>query len=415
MKEVYRRCCGMDVHKDSIVVCVLPAVGEAGKAIRKTYGSFRNDVIRLRVWLRQLRVNEIAMESTGVYWRPLWNVLEDQGFRLLLVNPAQVKALQGRKSDGRDAQRIAEFLQDGRLDASFVPPPEIRQLRVLLRHRIALLEQRNELHNQIRDLFETASLKLSSVVTDLMGVTGRGIIEALIRGEDSPEILSWKVRGRLRKKEKLVKESLKGYFNEFHRSMLESLYRHHQFLTAEIKLFEQRVAQQMVPYAADIERLVTIPGVDQLVAWHLIAELGADVTVFPDADHCASWAGLVPGENESAGRQKSTRCRKGNRTLRRVLTQAAWAASHCKKGYLRAFFHRVKARRGWAKAIVATAHKILLIAYHLLRHQETYQDLGDDYFDRLNPARTAKRLIHRLEALGIQVQIPATPLSLSKT
>lgn len=300
MKEVYRRCCGMDVHKDSIVVCVLPAVGEAGKAIRKTYGSFRNDVIRLRVWLRQLRVNEIAMESTGVYWRPLWNVLEDQGFRLLLVNPAQVKALQGRKSDGRDAQRIAEFLQDGRLDASFVPPPEIRQLRVLLRHRIALLEQRNELHNQIRDLFETASLKLSSVVTDLMGVTGRGIIEALIRGEDSPEILSWKVRGRLRKKEKLVKESLKGYFNEFHRSMLESLYRHHQFLTAEIKLFEQRVAQQMVPYAADIERLVTIPGVDQLVAWHLIAELGADVTVFPDADHCASWAGLVPGENESA-------------------------------------------------------------------------------------------------------------------
>jgi len=409
MKEGYRRCCGMDVHKDSIVICVLPAVGEAGKAIRKTYGSFRNDLIRLRVWLRQLRVNEIAMESTGVYWRPLWNVLEDQGFRLLLVNPAQVKALQGRKSDGRDAQRIAEFLQDGRLDASFVPPPEIRQLRVLLRHRIALLEQRNELHNQIRDLFETASLKLSSVVTDLMGVTGRGIIEALIRGEDSPEILSWKVRGRLRKKEKLVKESLKGYFSEFHRSMLESLYRHHQFLTAEIKLFEQRVAQQMIPYAADIERLVTIPGVDQLVAWHLIAELGADVTVFPDADHCASWAGLVPGENESAGQQKSTRCRKGNRTLRRVLTQAAWAASHCKQGYLRAFFHRVKARRGWAKAIVATAHKILLIAYHLLRHQQPYRDPGDDYFDRLNPARTAKRLIHRLEALGIQVQIPATP------
>jgi transposase len=222
MKEVYRRCCGMDVHKDSIVVCVLPAVGETGKVIRKTYDGFRNDLIRLRVWLKQLRVSEIAMESTGVYWLPLWNVLEDQGFRLLLVNPAQVKALQGRKSDGRDAQRIAEFLQDGRLDASFVPPSDIRQLRVVLRHRIALLEQRNELHNQIRDLFETASLKLSSVVTDLMGVTGRGIIEGLIRGEDSPEVLSWKVRGSLRKKEKLVKESLKGYFNEFHRSMLES-------------------------------------------------------------------------------------------------------------------------------------------------------------------------------------------------
>lgn len=411
MKEVYRRCCGMDVHKDTVVVCVLPPVGGEGKAIRKTYGTFRNDLIRMRVWLKQLKVSEIAMESTGVYWRPLWNVLEEEGFRLLLVNPAQVKALAGRKSDGRDAQRIAEFLQDRRLDPSFVPPAEIRQLRMMLRHRIALLEQRNEVHNQIRDLFETASLKLSSVVSDLLGVSGRRILEALIAGEQSPEILCWKVRGRLRAKEKLVKESLQGYFTEFHRTMLESHYKHYRFLTSEIGIFEERIARAMKPYDSQIDLLVSIPGVDRIVAWHLLAELGTDPTTFPDADHCASWAGLVPGQNESAGKQKSTRCRKGNRTLRRVLTQAAWAASHCKAGYMPAFFGRVKSRRGWAKAIVATAHKILTIAFNVLRTGTPYHDLGQDYFDRLNPARATKKLVARLEALGHHVLL--SPLARS--
>jgi transposase len=393
----------MDVHKDSVVVSVLPPVGGDGKAIRKCYGTFRNDLIRMRVWLKQLKVTEIAMESTGVYWRPLWNVLEDQGFRLLLVNPAQVKALAGRKSDGRDARRIAEYLQDGRLDASFVPPLEIRQLRMMLRHRVSLLEQRNEVHNQIRDLFETASLKLSSVASDLLGLTGRRIIEALIAGEESPEILSWKVRGRLREKEQLVKESLKGYFTDFHRTMLESHYKHYQFLTREVAGWEERIGKAMEPYCEQVELLIAIPGVDKIVAWHLIAELGVDKTTFPDAEHCASWAGLVPGENESASKQKSTRCRKGNRTLRRVLTQAAWAASHCKKGYLRTYFHRVKSRRGWGKAIIATAHKILIAAYHVLRSNTPYRDLGDNYFDRLNPARATRKLVERLEALGHQV------------
>jgi transposase len=405
MNEVYRRSCGLDIHKDTVVVCVLPPVGIEGKVARKIYGTFRNDLIRLRIWLKQLKVTEIAMESTGVYWRPLWNVLEEHGFRLLLVNPAQVKALAGRKSDGRDAQRIAEYLQDGRLDGSFVPPAEIRELRMLLRHRVSLLEQRNQVHNQIRDLFETANLKLSSVASDLLGVTGRRIIEAMIAGEDSPEILSWKVRGKLRDKEKLVKESLKGYFNQFHRVMLESYYKQYQFLTGEVATFEQRIAQRMEPYARQVELLVSIPGVERMVAWHLIAELGVDLSVFSDADHCASWAGLVPGENQSAGKKKSTRCRKGNKALRRVLTQDAWAASHCRRGYLRAFFQRVKSRQGWAKAVVATAHKILVIAFHMLRSDTPYKELGDDYFDRINPARTTRKLVARLEALGHQVQL----------
>jgi transposase len=278
-----------------------------------------------------------------------------------------------------------------------------------LRHRIALLEQRNEVHNQIRDLFETASLKLSSVVSDLLGLTGRGIIEALIRGEDSPERLSWKARGSLRGKEKQIRESLKGCFDEFHRTLLASLYKHYQFLSSEIESFEQRIAAHLEPHAEAVAQLTTIPGVDRVVAWHLIAELGLDMSVFPEAGNCAAWAGLVPGENESAGCSKSTRCRKGNRVLRRVLTQAAWAASHCKKGYLRAFFHRVKARRGWAKAIVATAHKILLIAYCILKNREPYYELGDNYFDQLNPARTAKRLLARLQTLGLQVTVTAAP------
>jgi transposase len=406
MKEaVCRRCCGMDIHKDTIVVSVLAPQGKQVTLLRKTYRTFRNDLIRMRTWLKLLKVTEIAMESTGVYWRPVWNILEDQGFRLLLVNPAQVKALAGRKSDGRDSKRIAEYLEDGRLDGSFVPPAEIRQLRQLLRHRVSLLEQRNEVHNQIRDLFETASIKLSSVASNLMGVTGRGIIEGLIAGEDSPDILSWKVRGKLRKKEKLVKESLKGCFHDFHRIMLESLYRHYQFLTAQIGIFEQRIAEHMKSHEERIALLTTIPGVDRIVAWHLIAELGTDMSVFPDANHCASWAGLVPGENESAGKKKSVRCRKGNKFLRRVLAQAAWASSRCKTGYLRAFFYRVKARRGWSKAIVAVAHKILVFAFQMLSTNTPYQDLGDHYFDRINPQRVAQKLIRRLESLGLQVQI----------
>jgi transposase len=404
-EAVYRRCCGMDVHKETVVVSVLAPQGTEVILLRKTYRTFRNELIRMRIWLKHLKVTEIAMESTGVYWRPVWNVLEDQGFRLLLVNPAQVKALAGRKSDGRDSKRIAEYLQDGRLDGSFVPPAEIRQLRQLLRHRVSLLEQRNEIHNQIRDLFETASIKLSSVVSNLMGVSGRRIIDALIAGEDSPGVLSWKVRGKLRQKETLVKESLKGYFNAFHRTMLESLYKHYQFLTTQIEIFEKRIAEHMKSHEERIAMLTTIPGVDRIVAWHLLAELGTDMSVFPDADHCASWAGLVPGENESAGKKKSVRCRKGNKFLRRVLSQAAWASSRCKSGYLRAFFYRVKARRGWSKAVVAVAHKILVFAFQMLSTNTPYHDLGDDYFDRINPERVAQKLIRRLESLGLQVHV----------
>jgi transposase len=400
-----RRCCGMDVHKDTVVVCVLAADRGEGKPLRKTYRTFRNDLIRMRTWLKQLKVTEIAMESTGVYWRAIWNILDDQGFRLLLVNPAQVKALMGRKSDGRDCKRIAEFLEDGRLDASFVPPREVRELRAIVRYRVSLLKQRSEVHNEIRDVLESAGLKLSSVATNIMGVSGRRIIEALIAGEDSAELLSWKVKGRLRSKEAEMKEALKGFFSEFHREMLATLYESYRFFTAQIEKLEKRISDRMAPYQNKVTLLSMIPGVDRIVAWHLIAELGLDMSIFPSAGHCASWAGLVPGENESAGKKKSTRCRKGNKFLRRTLAQAAWGASRTKRGYLRSFFYRVKGRQGWSKAVVATAHKILVIAYQMLKNDTPYYDLGGDYFDRINLEKSAQHYVKRLESLGFTVQI----------
>jgi transposase len=408
MSEVYRRCCGMDVHKETVVVCVLAQDGEDASPIKKVFSTFRNELTRMRGWLKRLKVTEIAMESTGVYWRPIWNALEDQGFQLLLVNPAQVKALRGRKSDRRDCQRIAEFLQDRRLDPSFVPPVQIRELRCLLRGRVAVLQHRNEVINRIDDVLQTASIKLSSTVSDLMGTSSQAILKAIIDGQDSPERLSWKARGRLRKKTAEVKESVKGYLTEFHRWMLKFHYEQYEELSRRIEQLETKIREHMQPYKEQIELLDTIPGVDEIVAWHLISELGVDMSVFPTADHCASWAGLCPGDNQSAGKQISNKTKKGNKYLRRTLAQSAWAASRKKNTYLRAMFHRIRSRRGWPKAIIAVAHKILISTYWILATGQPYLELGNDYFDKLRPARTANRLIQRLTNLGLTVTVQPT-------
>jgi transposase len=404
-RKNYRRCCGMDVHKETVVVCVLPPDGEEGKPLKKVYGTLRADLGRMRGWLKLLKVTSIAMESTGVYWRPLWNVLEGQGFELLLANPKQVKALHGRKSDKRDCERIAQFLQDRRLDPSFVPPPEIQRLRDLLRYRLYLLEQRNQTHNKIRDLFETANIKLSSVASDLLGVTGQNIIKAMIAGETSADRLSWKVRGKLRKKEKEVKQSLAGCFGEFHRAMGEWLRKQYGFLSAQIEEVEARTRREMEPHRELIELLDAVPGIDETVGWTVIAEMGIDMGVFPTAGHVASWAGMCPGTNESAGKQKSTRTRKGNRYLRRVLLQAAWAATNQKNTYLRAFFYRLQHRKGWGKAIIALAHKLLVIIYEIVKTRTPYYELGANYYDQQNPEKTIGRLMARLGRLGVEVTV----------
>jgi transposase len=405
MESKYRRCCGMDVHQKTVVACVLPPDGQNGKPIQKVFGTFRNDLARMRGWLKMLKVTEIAMESTGVYWRPVWNVLEGHGFAVLLANPKQVKALQGRKSDRRDSERIAQFAQDRRLDASFVPPPEIRRLRELLRYRVSLLEQRNETHNKIRDLFESAHLKLSSVVSDLLGLTGRCIVEALIAGETSPDKLSWKVKGHLRKKEKQVRASLVGCFDEFHRGMLELLWKQYGFLSAQILEVESRVETAMEPHQEILALLAGIPGVDRRVAWTVIAEMGVDMSVFPDAAHAASWVGICPGTCQSAGKRLDAGITKGNRYLRRGLLQAAWGATRKKDCYLQSFFQRLKYRHGWPKAIGAVAHKILVIVYQILRTRTPYQELGGDYYDQLHPEKNVRRLVARLQNLGVEVTL----------
>jgi len=258
-----------------------------------------------------------------------------------------------------------------------------------MRYRVSLLEQRNETHNKIRDLFETANIKLSSVASDLLGVTEQKIIEALIAGENSPDRLSWKVKGRLRKKEKLVRQSLVGCFDEFHRQMLELLWKQYQFLGRQIAEVEART------------RLDGVPGIDEMVAWTLIAEMGTDMEVFPTAGHVASGAGMCPGTNESAGKQKSTKTRKGNRYLRRVLLEAAWAAAQKKGSYLRAFFYRLMCRKGWGKAIVALWHKLLVIVHGIIQTRTTYCELGADYYDLINPEKTISRLVRRLGKLGV--------------
>ena len=404
MEEVkQRRCCGLDVHKKTIFACVLTPQGN--KPVLKLFGTFRNDLIRMRVWLKQMSVTAVAMESTGVYWRPVWNILEGHGLDLLLANPQQVKALHGRKSDKRDSQRIAEFLHDRRLDGSFVPPREIRELRLLTRSRVNWLEERNEVHNKIRDLLETFNIKLSSVASDLMGVTGQNILTAIANGMDSPERLSWKARGSLRKKEQQIKESLKGDFSPFFQNLLQMHLRHYEFLTGQVDKIDAEITKYIEPYREQVELLRTIPGIDLIIACQLLAEMGPDMSVFPTSGQCSSWAGLCPGQNESAGINKSSRTKKGNRYLRSSLTQAAWAISHKKDGYLRAVFHRTKASRGWGKAIVAVAHKVLTIAYELLKSGKPYHDLGGDYFDRLNPGRAIRRLTARLERIGYAVTL----------
>lgn len=403
MQNTYRRCCGMDVHKETVVVCVLPADGEQGESTKKVYGTFHKDLGRMRGWLKQLKVTHIAMESTGVYWRPVWNVLEGHGFELLLANPMQVKALHGRKSDKRDAERIAQFLQDRRLDGSFVPPPEIRRLRDMLRYRLNLLEQRNETHNKIRDLFETAGYKFTCVAADLMSVTGQNIIQALIAGETSPDKLSWKVRGHLRKKEKQVRQAMAGCFDEFHRKMLGLLWKQYGFLSEQIAEMEASLRIAMEPHRELVELLNAVPGIDEMIAWTVIAELGTDMDVFPTAAHVCSWAGMCPGTNESAGKQISSKTRKGNRYLRRVLLQGAWAATKKKDSYLRAFFYRLQYRRGWGKAIVALGHKLLTIMYEILKTKTPYYELGANYYDQLNPQKTIAKLTARLARLGVDV------------
>ena len=407
MKLLYRRCAGLDIHKRTVSVCIrIRRAGSKQAEIHEAvFGTFTAELERLRDWLKQHKVKQVAMESTGVYWIPVWNVLEPVRlrFELLLVNPQLVRALRGCKTDRIDAARIAEFLQYGLLHGSFVPPRSVRELRDLTRMRVHLQQDRNRVINRIGRLLETANVKLGSVVSNIVGVSGRAILQAIAAGRSQPEALAKRAVGSLRHKTAELTLALNGRYSDHFRWLLGRCLEELEWLDGQVAELDWRISQYMEPHADLVRRLCTIPGVDRTTAWTLLAELGTDMSQFPDAQHAASWAGLCPGNAESAGKRFSGRTRKGDRYLRRILVQSAWAVAHKNDCFLTALFYRTARRRGMKKAAVAVAHRILIIAYQVIRDGSEYQEYGGDYFDRQHPQRTAERLARRLERIGYQV------------
>jgi transposase len=403
MQILYERCCGLDVHKRLVVACVLS--GPPGRPVEKeirTFETMTGDLLELSDWLLSRGVTHIALESTGVYWKPIWNLLEDT-FTLLLVNAQHVKAVPGRKTDVRDAEWLAELLRHGLLQGSFVPDRPQRELRELIRYRTSLVRERATVVNRIQKTLEGANIKLASVATDILGKSGRQILEALTLGAtDAPE-LAQLARGRLRDKIPQLERALAGRFGPHQRFLLAEHLALLDALEASLERVSTEIAERVRPFDEAIERLQTIPGVGRRVAEVIVTEVGVDVSRFPTAGHLASWAGLCPGQHESAGKRHSGRTRHGNASLRTALVEAAQAASHTKATYLAAQFHRLAARRGRKKAAIAVAHSILVIAYHLLARGTTYQDLGVHYFEERDRRAVERRAVRRLEGLGFKV------------
>ena len=405
------RCCGIDVHKKQLMVYVLPLPGEIqGKPLEREFGTFTRDLLSLREWLKHCQVSRLVMEATGQYWRPVWNILEGEIPDLMLVNPQHVKALAGRKTDRIDARRLARYLERGELEGSFIPPRPVRELRDLTRGRIHLVQEVNRVKNRISGMCEAGNIKLASVATDLFGTSGRRMLQAVVEGKHAAGWMADYAQGRLRQKRKQLEWALESTFTEHQRWMLKEELRHLNSLEEQIARSRAEIEERMQPYANQIQHLITIPGVDHIVAWTILAELGPDMSVFPDGPHAASWAGMCPGNHESAGKQMNGRTRKANPYLRRDLCQAAWAASHTKGAYLAALYRRLRVRCGHTKAIFAVAHRILLVACQMLQNDEDYQERGEDYFDRQNKPKVASRLIGRLTSLGYEVTLrPIAP------
>jgi len=412
MRLVYRRCAGLDVHKDSVSACIRRRVkgSKETEIEEEVFSTCTQDLKRLRKWLRERKVKQVAMESTGVYWIPVWNILEGGALELILVNPATVHALQGKKTDRIDARRIAEYLQYGLLAGSFVPPKPVRQLRELTRMRVHVQQDRSRVISRIGRLLETVNIKLASVASDIVGKSGRAILRALATGQDRPELLADRAVGSLRSKIPALILALEGRPDEHFRWMLSGLLDKLESLDKEVNRLDVEMRQRLAQDEDLLDRLATVPGVDRVVAQAVIAEVG-DLSAFPDPAHLASWAGLCPGNAESAGKRFSGRTRKGNRYLRRILTQSAWAASRKKDSFLQAFYFRIAHRRGDRKALIAVAHRILTIMWKIIREGDVYRERGGNFFDRVNPVQTARRLTRRLEQIGYSVALAARPIT----
>jgi transposase len=406
MDLLYPCCAGLDVHKDTVVACVRrrDVKGQVRQQTR-TFGTMTSQLLELADWLAEQGVTHVAMESTGVYWKPIWNLLEGQ-FEILLVNAQHIKQVPGRKTDVRDAEWIAQLLQHGLLRGSFVPATAQRELRELTRQRRQLIQAKAAVANRIQKVLEDCNIKLGSVASDVLGASGRDMLRALIAGQEDPEVLAELARRRLRAKIPELRLALKGRVTGHHRFLLrlllEEVEQHEVWIA---RLSERIVTEMPAPFVEAVQRLATIPGIDERAAENILAEIGTDMEQFPTDGHLASWTGMCSGNRESAGKRQSGKTTKGNRWLRTTLVQVAWAASHTKNTYLAAQYRRLSSRRGKKRAPVALGHTILVIIYHLLRDQTTYRELGADYFDRLDTERLTRSLVRRLERLGHTVTL----------
>ena len=407
MQVLYPCCCGLDVHKKTVVACLLRA-GADGQRRRevRTFATMTDDLLALADWLRGAGCTHVAMESTGVYWKPVYNILEGQ-FEVMVVNAAHIKAVPGRKTDCQDAEWIADLLQHGLVRPSFIPDRPQRELRDLTRTRTALIDERSAAVNRLQKVREDANIKVAGVATDVMGVSGRAIVEAILRGTTDPATLAELAKGRLRAKRAELERALRGRVGAHHRLLLTTHLAHVDFLDEEVARLSAEIAERLRPVEDEVQRLDTIPGVDRRTAEVLVAELGTDLDRFPSAAHLASWAGMCPGNHESAGKRRGGRTRKGSKWLRRALVEAACGAARTKqpgRAALAGHYRRLVARRGRQKAVVAVGHRLLIIVYHVLRHGQSYQEPTPTDLDQRR-RRTRDRAIHQLRQLGYDVAV----------
>lgn len=401
MQIVYERCCGLDVHKQTVVACVITP---EGKEVR-SFGTMTSDLLELADWLISQEVTHVAMESTGVYWKPIYNLLESHEMELLVVNAQHIKAVPGRKTDVKDAEWIADLLRHGLLRGSYIPNREQRELREVVRYRKSLIRERSAEVNRLQKTLEGANIKLSSVATNVMGKSGRAMLEALISGTSDPQVLAAMAKGRLQSKQPQLEQALAGLVGKHQQLLLSAQLRHIDFLDQQIQVLSLEIEERMRPFEEALARLETIAGVGRRTAEVVMAEIGSDMDRFPTAGHLASWAGMCPGNNESAGKRKSGKTRKGSPWLREALTEAARAAGRTKNTYLASQYHRIAARRGANRAAVAVGHTILVIIYQMLKHGTIYQDLGVNYFDERDKNATVHRAVKRIEKLGYKVTV----------
>jgi transposase len=404
MDVTYPRCCGIDIHKKTAVACVIISDpnGPPRKQIR-TFGTMTDELLVLADWLAEQRVTHVAMESTGVYWKAPFNVLEGQ-FEVLLANAQHIKAVPGRKTDVQDAEWIADLLRHGLLKASFVPDRPQRELRELTRYRTSLVRARATATNRLQKTLEGANIKLGDVASNILGQSARQMLEGLVVGT-APAILAQFARGRLREKIPQLERALAGRCAAHQRFLIAQQLAHIDYLDEAIDHLSAEVAQRLAPFVSTLERLDAIPGIARRTAEIVLAEIGPDVRRFPTAGHLASWAGVCPGQHESAGKQTRGTIREGNPWLRTALVEAAQAAAHSKTSYLAAQYHRIARRRGGKKAAVAVGHSILVIIWHLLEHDCPYVDLGSTYFDERDQTGIKRHLVRRLEQLGYSVAL----------